>query len=53
MYVEYAAVQIVHTDHLQILVLQITTFRHNVEHQLMLPLPGTLVPFLTVILCGK
>lgn len=35
MYVEYGAVQTVHTDHLQILMLQTTTFRHNVEHQLM------------------
>jgi len=25
----------VHTDHLQMLVLQTATFRHNVEHQLM------------------
>jgi len=35
MYVEYAAAGTVHTDHLQIFVLQTTTLRHDVEHQLM------------------
>jgi hypothetical protein len=45
------------TDHVQILMLQTTTFRRNVEHQLMfygaIARNTCTVPLLTVILCGK